>query len=230
MKWGMKSMKYVASDLHGHYEKYIKATELLNDDDELYIIGDVIDRGPGGIKILLDIMLRKNVFMTKGNHEYLLYNDLSELAGSDAIDTKRIISESLEYGDIGQVETLKAFSKLSAKEQFAILDYIFELPLYIKLCVNSKDYILVHAGLTDFDGLPIEYLIEDDLLLGYHNYDITHYPNKTLIIGHQPTRFIPDAEPDKIYRKGDTINIDCGLGFGGQLGVLCLDTNKEYYF
>lgn len=225
-------MKYVVSDLHGYYDKYIKVIELLNDADELYIIGDVIDRGPDGIKILLDIMSRDNVFMTKGNHEYLLYNDLSELVGSDAIDTNRIILESLEYGDIGQVETLKAFSKLSAKEQFAILDYIFELPLYIKLCVNSKEYILVHAGLSDFKGtpIPIEYLDEDDLLIGYHDYNVQHYPNTTIIIGHQPTRTILDAQPDRIYRKGDTINVDCGLGFGGQLGVLCLDTNEEYYF
>lgn len=231
MKWGMKSMKYVASDLHGYYDKYIKAIELLNDDDELYIIGDVIDRATDGIKILLDIMARDNVTLTKGNHECLLYNELSELAGSYAIDTNRIISESLEYGDIGQAETLKAFSKLSAKEQFAILDYIFELPLYIKLRVNSKDYILVHAGLPDFKGTPIsiEHLDEDDLLVGYHDYNVQHYPNTT-IIGHKPTRTILDAEPDKIYRKGDTINVDCGLGFGGQLGVLCLDTDKEYYF
>lgn len=225
-------MIYVCSDLHGFDDKYQKIINMLNDDDELYIIGDAIDRGNNGIKILLDIMSRDNVFMTKGNHEYLLYNDLSELAGSDAIDTNRIISESLEYGDIGQVETLKAFSKLSAKEQYAILDYIFELPLYIKLRVNSKNYILVHAGLPDFNGtpIPIEYLDEDDLLIGYHDYNVQHYPNTTIVIGHQPTRTIIDAQPDKIYRKGDTINVDCGLGFGGQLGVLCLDTNKEYYF
>lgn len=226
------TMKYVVSDLHGYYDKYIKAIELLDDDDELYIIGDVIDRGPNGIKILLDIMARDNVTLTKGNHEYLLYNDLSELAGSDTIDTKRIISESLTYGDIGQSETLKAFSRLSAKEQFAILEYIFELPLHIKLCVNSKDYILVHAGLPDFKGtpIPIEHLDEDDLLVGYHDYNVQHYPDTTIIIGHQPTRTIFGAQPDKIYRKGDSINVDCGLGFGGQLGVLCLDTNKEYYF
>lgn len=225
-------MKYVVSDLHGYYDKYIKVIELLNDADELYIIGDVIDRGPDGIKILLDIMSRENVFMTKGNHEYLLYNDLSELAGSDAIDTNRIILGSLEYGDIGQFETLKAFSRLSVKEQFAILDYIFELPLYIKLCVNSKEYILVHAGIPDFNGtpIPIEHLDEDDLLVGYHDYNVQHYPNTTIIIGHQPTRTILDAQPNRIYRKGDTINVDCGLGFGGQIGVLCLDTNEEYYF
>lgn len=223
-------MTYVCSDLHGFDDKYKKIINMLNEDDKLYIIGDVIDRGNNGIKILLDIMSRKNVFMTKGNHEYLLYNDLSELAGSDSIESKRIISESMAYGDMGQAETLKAFAKLSTNEQYRILDFISDLPLYAKITVNGTDYILVHAELTDFDGLPIEYLAEDDLLLGYHNYDITHYPNKTLIIGHQPTRFIPDAEPDKIYRKGDTINVDCGLGYGGQLGVLCLDTNKEYYF
>ena len=30
--------------------------------DTLYVLGDVIDRGPDGIKILQDMMLRPNVF------------------------------------------------------------------------------------------------------------------------------------------------------------------------
>lgn len=221
---------YVCSDLHGMFEKYIALVNTLKNSDQLYIIGDVIDRGNDGIKILQDIIKRDNVHMTLGSHEFLLREDLVQLAGCEKHEINKIISDSLEIGNIGQLDTLKDFSKLSFKEQYEFLDYLAEVPLYAKLNINSKDYILVHAGLTDFDGLPIEYLLEDDLLLGHHNYNINHYPNTTVIIGHQPTRFIPGAEPDKIYRKGDTINVDCGLGFGGRLGVLCLETGKELYF
>ena len=47
---------YAMSDLHGCYERYIKMLDEINlcDDDTLYILGDVVDRGDGGIKILQD--------------------------------------------------------------------------------------------------------------------------------------------------------------------------------
>ena len=51
-------MTYVMSDLHGCYDKYRQMLEQIGfgDDDTLYILGDVIDRGEGGIDILLDMM------------------------------------------------------------------------------------------------------------------------------------------------------------------------------
>ena len=51
-------MIYAMSDLHGCYDKYIKMLEKINfsNDDTLYILGDIVDRGADGIKILQDIM------------------------------------------------------------------------------------------------------------------------------------------------------------------------------
>ena len=51
-------MVYVMSDLHGCYEKYVKMLEKISfsKEDVLYILGDVVDRGTGGMKILLDIL------------------------------------------------------------------------------------------------------------------------------------------------------------------------------
>lgn len=47
-------MIYVMSDIHGEYEKYIKMLELINfsDEDELYILGDIVDRGKEPVKVL----------------------------------------------------------------------------------------------------------------------------------------------------------------------------------
>ena len=49
---------YVMSDMHGLYDRYLKMLELIrfSEEDELYILGDMIDRGPDGIPILLDMM------------------------------------------------------------------------------------------------------------------------------------------------------------------------------
>ena len=43
---------YVLSDLHGHYNIFIKMLEKINfsDDDVLYILGDCCDRGPDSLK------------------------------------------------------------------------------------------------------------------------------------------------------------------------------------
>ena len=50
---------YVMSDIHGDYERYRKMLQLIRfkDTDTLYILGDIIDRGSNGIKILQDMMM-----------------------------------------------------------------------------------------------------------------------------------------------------------------------------
>lgn len=47
--------------------------ELINfsDEDKLFVIGDVIDRGLERIKIIRDIMSRPNVHMFIENHEFM---------------------------------------------------------------------------------------------------------------------------------------------------------------
>lgn len=66
-------MKYAVSDIHGRSDKYESMLELINfsDEDKLFVIGDVIDRGLERIKIIRDIMSRPNVHMFIENHEFM---------------------------------------------------------------------------------------------------------------------------------------------------------------
>ncbi|MGM9613298.1 MAG: metallophosphoesterase, partial [Butyricicoccus sp.] len=64
-------MIYCMSDIHGEIDRY---HEMLNriqfsEKDLLYIIGDVIDRGPGGIDIIKELMNTPNIILLLGNHE-----------------------------------------------------------------------------------------------------------------------------------------------------------------
>ena len=61
-------MKYVISDIHGMWDKYQNMLKLINfsAEDELYILGDVIDRGEDGIKILQDIRKHTNMHLLMG--------------------------------------------------------------------------------------------------------------------------------------------------------------------
>ena len=55
-------MIYAVSDIHGRYDKYRKLLKRIHfgPDDTLYVLGDVIDRGPDGFKIMLDMAQRPN--------------------------------------------------------------------------------------------------------------------------------------------------------------------------
>ena len=225
-------MIYVCSDIHGEYGVYLDfINSIFTDDDTLYVIGDVLDRGSNAIDLIQDIMQRSNVVMLKGNHEKILADTLEELCGaSSENEIRTIIDESLAIDRIGQEETLLDFAKLNKSQQRDIIDFINGLPLYEELEIDGKTYLLVHGGLPDFSDIPVEWYEEDDLLFGPHDYDETHYEDTIVIVGHVPTRFIHGAIPDEILRRNDTIAIDCGCGFGGQLGVLCLDTDEEFYF
>ena len=72
-----------------------------------------------------------------------------------------------------------------------------------------------------------------DFLLGRPDPTAEVWPDKYLIYGHTPTRLLREqmGEPisDEILRRGNQIAIDCGCGYDGRLGCLCLDTLEERY-
>ena len=73
-------MIYVLSDIHGHEGRFASILKQINlqPEDTLYVLGDVIDRHPGGIRILRKIMAMPNAKMLLGNHEYMMLRALGE--------------------------------------------------------------------------------------------------------------------------------------------------------
>lgn len=61
---------YIMSDLHGGFELFQRMLKKIefSSTDHIIILGDVIDRQPGSIQLLLDIMSRENVEVIAGNH------------------------------------------------------------------------------------------------------------------------------------------------------------------
>ena len=226
-------MTYVIADVHGCHDNYLDFLNYIhfNDEDTLYIIGDLIDRGSNGIQLVQDVMKRKNVISIMGNHEHMLLPTLEELSYGDKSSQTGIIRDEVDMMPIGQKDTLIGFCQLNRKEQREIIDYLKSLPLYQNITVNSQKYILVHAGLPDFNGATdMAFYSEEELLFGSHDFYVNHFDDTIVIVGHLPTRYISGAKPDEIFKSKDTIAIDCGCGFGGQLGVLCLETGDELYF
>ena len=65
-------MNYVISDIHGCYEQYMKLLDKIHfsEKDTLYLLGDLVDRGPDPMEVVKDVMWRKNVVTIMGNHDY----------------------------------------------------------------------------------------------------------------------------------------------------------------
>ena len=74
-------MIYVCSDIHGYYDSFLEFIHYVHfkQEDTLYIIGDVLDRGSMSIPLIRDIMQRDNVVLLKGNHEVMLLPILDDL-------------------------------------------------------------------------------------------------------------------------------------------------------
>ena len=77
---------YVISDIHGQYDMFMELLEKipLKDSDTLYILGDVVDRGPHPIKTLQKLKEMPNVICMVGNHELMALRCLKLLMTADA--------------------------------------------------------------------------------------------------------------------------------------------------
>lgn len=225
------------SDIHGQYEKYCTMLKKIrfSADDILYVIGDVVDRTEGGIRILQDMMYRENVVPIIGNHEYMAYSILPKLNTEIKDETINMLDESfieslLNWQMNGGDCTIAEFSKLNKDDKEEIIDYLSEFSLYEIVKVNGNKFILVHAGIDNFDRNKSldDYGIEE-LIFNRCQYDIKHFDNIYLVTGHTPTFLIDENSRGKIYKKNNNIGIDVGCCYGEKLACICLDTLEEFY-
>ena len=215
---------YVLSNLHVQYDKFMDMLKLIkfNDNDKMYILGDIFDRGPDPLKILDYVICRKNIDFIPGNHEYMFlefYNTYDARLWSYN-GGRTTMTQLMERGE----DYLKA-----------LYDYLTKLPL---VKVHDK-FILTHAGLY----LPKnqnQYTLQEILSLQNAEFNLwsrsninneRQYKDYTVICGHTPTLYVdPDQYQMSIVRRKGTIYIDCGATFSdGRLACLRLEDNKEFY-
>lgn len=241
-------MNYVCSDIHGQYDYFLDILEKINfsDEDHMYILGDVVDRGPDSIKLLQFIFDNDNMTLLIGNHEHLmiqsiLYDDYEQY--------------NIWMNNKGET-TLEQFEELKENEQKNILIDLFQSPLVIpNLKIYDKNYYLTHAShlLRKIDE-PLLYCnanrdeietavwsrdyqnIDTNMLSGRFANLYSEHKNTTMIIGHSPVftcsyRRLTSSGRPLISRacSGHLINIDCGCARGLPLGCLRLEDMKEFY-
>lgn len=214
-------MIYVMSDIHGEADRFQKMLKLIDfsEADTLYIIGDVADRYPGGVELWEEIMQTPNMVLLKGNHEDMCVKTLGENHEFGARDLWRSNGGNCTYRELMYMTR--------PEQRKRILRYLENLPTYIEISVNKRNFYLVHGwpGSDDEERLwcrPMDFLP-------------INIPDKsTAIIGHTPTCYLSGLKDElfKIYHGDKFICIDCGCGNETplrQLACLRLDDMEEFY-
>ena len=239
-------MTYVMSDIHGHYEWFKQMLELIQfqEEDKLYIIGDVIDKGEDSASLFIEVVGDNRITCLLGNHEKMLLNAL-----------KYSDDESTWFMNDGE-NTIRQFEEIGLNYK-ETKKYIEKFPVEMFITVGDKRYCLVHGKplwleeypllkdkdiiyQTDIDDAAVEMAVWSRAL-SYDNFVIleTEYLDQyiredtTLIIGHTPTVYCHYDNVDKliskIYKNDRLINVDCGCAGDYRLGCLRLDDMQEFY-
>lgn len=197
-------MHYVVSDIHGHFKRFLDLLKLINfsNEDTLYIIGDVIDRGPEPIALLQYIMTQPNMIMTLGNHEFIM----------DVVHGKELLGHRDFWYENGGKVTDEQFKELRSTERNRILDFIESLPISIEVEVAGVLYELVHSkpATGRYEKGSIDEILE---MVDKRMKPYTVIPKDRIIVfGHTVTTpAFHITTPYSIWFGDNRVGIDCGI-------------------
>lgn len=230
----VRRLIYIVADIHGRADRFHEILEKVHfsDEDQLYVLGDVIDRNPDGLTILCDIMSADNMHMLLGNHEYMMINAIDD-PGYQI--NQWFTNLDLWYLNGGAV-TEMAYKELNAEKQKAIICYIKQLPLNIEVTCNGKQYLLVHGSPASMYKKEFGQYVDKTEYAVWNRFDpqVDEFDSdKTLICGHTPTIHLFHKVPMEVFRARNVLYIDCGCAYptheGGRLACLCLETGNITY-
>jgi len=229
-------MTYVISNIHGNYDKFQTLLQNIcfKDTDVLYILGDIVDYGDKSMELIGDISMRYNVLPILGEHDMRAYKLLSALDAmlrdGDMPDAD-VLAEMTEWISDGGQKTMEDFKALDDDMREGVLDYLSDMALYEEVEVKGKKYLLVHAGIADFDeDLDLDDCMPEDFISEPLDLEREYFEDVTIIVGHVPTYNIEGGKAGKIFRSDkNSIAIDCGAAYGEALGCLCLENGEEFY-
>ena len=242
---------YAICDIHSHLAPLDRFLSELEEDDKVYVIGDLADKGPDGLEPFLRILDDERCVFIAGNHDLMMLERLhcSRNGINDRMaEEERIIWEFRNDG----MRTMRAWEQLDPEDQERIFRSLEEAPLLLNVSVEGRDFVLVHAfpfqdlyeyWSTDLmEPLPDRYVKE--IFDGIH-YDWrsdliwerreAQLPGRIVVTGHTPVQsFGSWDEAAEILIRGDWYDIDCGMAIDqegvSRLAALCLnDLTVRYY-
>ena len=228
-------MTYAISDIHGNFEKFKELLRKIrfNDNDVMYVLGDIVDYGEESIDLLCDLSMRYNIIPIVGDHDLRalkLLGALRDILDGGSMPDGETLALMTEWIQEGGQKIMEDFKNLDSDMREGILEYLEDMSLYEELEVKGKKYLLLHAGIADFDPkTPLEDYMPEDFISCPLDISRPYFEGVTVIAGHVPTYEIDGAEKGKIFYGEGSVILDCGAAFDEALGCLCLETGKEFY-
>jgi len=223
--------RIVIGDVHGCYKTLKKLVEHQikpEKTDQIYFVGDLIDRGPRSREVLDYIIDLKwkgfNVNALKGNHEDLFVKAFSDEEYMRA------------WFHNGSEETLKSFDVPADKRNDyeglrmvpeRYIQFLSGLPYYYDL----NDYIIVHAGLNITSE---DHFADTQAMLWSREIKGLNLLKSGICIihGHTPMPIVT-LKPNLIRKDAQNLNIDAGCVYKdlpgyGILAAIELDSRKLF--
>lgn len=219
--------RFVIPDIHGCFKTLRKLVEDVvapSKSDQLFFLGDYIDRGSGSSKVL-DYIIKLiddgfDIYPLRGNHEENLLLYYSQY---DKESLQKIIRRINKSPDL-----LDPYGAI--KEKY--LDFLIGLPYFFEM----EDCFLVHAGFdfkkadpfSDYESM-IQFYIEIEA------YDTSILDGKMMIHGHKVTE--KDIIQKNVDKHSQIISLDNGCVYNKKhkiydykkLGNLCcLEINNMH--
>lgn len=193
--------KFAISDIHGCAKTFKSLLGLINfsKQDELYLLGDYIDRGPDSKGVIDHIWQLQQeeytVHCLKGNHEQMLLGEY----------------DTSTYHYHGLYETLQSFGVKAVKDIPApYINWMKALPHYFEV----DKYILVHAGLNFSEEDPLSDLTSMLWIRQwYEDIDQEWLNGRMVIHGHTPMKKELINEQLLLLPYLGALDIDAGCVF-----------------
>lgn len=231
-------MIYVMSNLHGCLDEWKEMMGKISfkQSDELYILGDVIDKGPKPVELLFELMGRANVFSILGNHEYMFLKCFKNVPPDATTDSfaQYLSQEDMEtfahwIKDGGRV-TFEQFMELSQDDREAILDYLDEFTPYDEIKVKGRKFVLTHSGISNFEkGKSLDDYSVQDFISDKPQKNGAFFDDKILVYSSCAEFEADESTTGRIIFSGKTINLNACCDNGGHFSCLRLDDLKEFY-
>ena len=223
-------MDYCISDIHGHYDLFCRLLDKIrfSGGDKIYVLGDIIDKGPDSIRLAKLLFSMPNVYCIAGNHEY------------DFLKYYRALMQQTENYD-RVLEKLRTYFSDGTLLDWETVDRFDLLPFY----VETDKFIGVHAGLPFRDGLFLppegarpEQLVYDRV---FKEPDILPQGKMCILYGHTPVRYLTGQDEILLYPRDSAvkdsrniadyckIHLDTGVVLSGVLGCFAVNTCQSFY-
>lgn len=204
----MSNQIAVIGDIHGCYYTLNEVHNQLSHIQEIYTVGDLIDRGKYSREVI-DFCIEHSIRPVKGNHEDMLIKAIDQSEKLFGF----LFKEAEHYYYNGGKETQMSyvgsgafdhFKKFRGKlKEYGHYNYLKNLPFRYDI----HKVMISHAGIIEGgDNVSILW-----------NRKTPAFINQLQIFGHTPLK-------DYVYMKNYYANIDTGCVYGNKLTAVVVDT------